>query len=385
MVLCASQLSGASLLDPGDDGFDYVAYDAGCVDLTDADLLDASLAGGLGPLWGFDGVRPIDLGGGRSLWIVQDAFLDVTDLESPTYANSQYANNMVIAWDAQGCGTLLVRPHNVNDRVSFEYGPDDAATWDRFYWPLGGEVHGDEVVVMWAEMQESPKEPQWLDGLRRHPVGTWIARYDAKTLERRSFEPFTEPDVSPQWGFEMTSQGDWTYLYGNANLLNLAMSGGYDNGPHPSTEMFVARVPRGRFDLPLEVFDGVGWTTVSSAAHSLSSRGWASNQMRPRLVAGQFVSIVAVDEFLDDLFIVETAPRASGPWTEASRFRVESDQPIRTVTYHPTLLPSTDPCKLVAVVSKNAADWPEVLVQPSLYRPIARAVDICPGGDEPDS
>lgn len=353
----------------------YLQYDAGCVDLDDATALDGAITGGMGPLIAFDGVQAIELGEGRQLWMIQDLYLDwPQDGPAATLLDAQYANNAAVVFDAGGCGTILVRPPNENDRLSFEYG-NGGVTFSRFFWPLSGERIGDTVVVFWALMVKSPRQPGLLDGITRHTEGTFIATYDAATFERLSFAPATEPGVDPQWGFGLASDAEWSYLYGNANVLNLAMVGGYGNGPHASTEMFLARVPVGRFQDPIEVWASNGWSRDASDAASISTRGYVANQLRVRAVDDYFVSVTKLDEFWGSDLIVEAAWAPQGLWHEVERIAVAWPSAKPTVSYHPVVLPPEDGEPLVVLVSTNAAVWDDALADPALYRPRVLQLD----------
>lgn len=353
---------------------DYLQYDGGCIDLTSAAGVNRALADGIGPLISFDAPRAVDLEDGQ-LWFVQDAYLDFPeDGPATSLRAAQYAGNAVLFVDDDGCATILIRPSNPNERVSFEYGTGDV-TLDRFFWPLGGEVHGDEIVVYWASMVRSAENPTQYDGIVRHTDGTHIARYDSRSLERLSFEPAIEPGVDPQWGFEVVTSDDWTYLFGNDNVLNLARVGGLGAGPHPSTDMFVARIPAGAFDGAPAYWDGETWVDGPSDAAPISTRGYVSNQMHPRRFGDLLVSVTTLDEYWGDELVVDVARSPEGPWTEAARIGLDRDGPHDLVSYHPLVLAPTDDGTLIVLVSYNAADWFTAIDQPALYRPHALEIE----------
>lgn len=355
---------------------DYVTYDGDCVDLGDAEALNGAIEAGIGRLEAFDGVNAVDLGEGRQLWIVQDAWVDdsADAVGIETLEEGQYMNNVAVVFDADGCTTLLHRPRTVNKRVSFEYGDGDVAS-KRYFWPMGMELHDGRVWVFWALMERSPNQPELMDGIVRHPTATYLASYDPTTLERLSFELAPASGVDPQWGVEVVSDEEWSYLYGNANLFNLAMAGGYDNGPHPSVDVFVARVPLGRFDVEPQAWDGEGWTDDLAEAVPISTRGYVANQMHPRRVGDRYVSVTTFDEFWDDELVIDVASSPQGPWIEADRFEIEIDTIVPIVTYHPVLLPADDGDPLIALVSTNAGIFEEAVANPALYRPYAYEID----------
>jgi hypothetical protein len=59
----------------------------------------------------------------------------------------------------------------------------------------------------------------------------------------------------------VATEGAYTYLFGNTFEQNLAREGGFRNGPHSGTEMYLARVPRGQFGSAPEYRAGSEWTT----------------------------------------------------------------------------------------------------------------------------
>jgi hypothetical protein len=129
-----------------------------------------------------------------------------------------------------------------------------------------------------------------------------------------------------------------------------------------------------------QYFTGAGWSTNAEEAAPFSTRWYASNAMQPRLVNGQWFSVVKKDEFWGDSVVVEHASRPQGPWSTIAWIpavpRVPADRSgVPMSTYQPVLLPErgTDG-RLIAVLSQNAADWLVALDDPRLYRPQALAV-----------
>ena len=241
----------------------------------------------------------------------------------------------------------------------------------RFFWPLGGEIGaGGKLYVFWARMQQDPV-PGFLNGIRRHPVETWIGVYDPETFERLQFRRAPNSGVQPQYGFAVQSQGRYSYLFGNSNQLNLEYEGGYDNGPFTATRSYLGRVARGRFLDEPEYYTGTGWSPHPADARPISARYYTENAMQPRLVDGEWVSVTKKNGFLSNLFVIDVADHPWGPWRTVSQRRVRPEYGSVQVTYQPILLPWRDPRgDLIVMVSQNAADWPHATNHPRFYRPM---------------
>ena len=85
----------------------------------------------------------------------------------------------------------------------------------KWFWPMGGELVGNRLVVFWAQMQDDGYDPTPPNGLGWHPAATWLAVYDATTLARLSFNLAPNSDTKPIYGYAVASDNDFTYLFGN--------------------------------------------------------------------------------------------------------------------------------------------------------------------------
>ena len=298
----------------------YVATDVGCVDDVEAATLAHLFGDPIGPIVSFDDARVYELGRDRWLWLVQDAFLTY----SPTHAkagleDTTYVNNVAML-QTETCFTIY---HRGTRETPSEFEPGNLVdSNDRWFWPLGGEVHGDRLYVFWSEMQEDGPVPHG-DGLFRHPVHTWLASYDPETLERREFDPAPDPGVFPQYGSAVVSDAEHTYLFGNSNLLNLTLEGGFYNGPHSATRMYLARVAKGQFDSRPEYRTADGWSPDPAVAVPISERFWTENSMQPRIVDGQWVAVTKKDGFWGDDVVIDVAEDPWGPWRSVRQWTHE--------------------------------------------------------------
>ncbi len=345
----------------------YVTTNVGCAAGTGAAALDAFFAARIGPLMGTDYQHVYPLGDGRSLWLFQDAFLDHSGA-AERLGQARFAHNVALVQDG-ACFTLFHRGTTAVP-ASFESGTGERPL-SRWYWPLGGEASNGRLQVFWVEMIKDGYEPGPGDGLGWHPGATWIATYDTATLARRSFAPAPNSGVAPIYGYAVSSDESYTYLFGNSFEQNLAREGGFWAGPHSGTSMWVARVPIGQLDAAPEYRTDVGWSADPVDAQPFLRRYWTENPMQPRYIGGQWVSATKVDGYWGEELSVDVALDPWGPWTTVERrvMTPRGGDPAMN-TYHAHLLPWQENGSLVVVVSQNARDMVrDAYPHPWRYRP----------------
>ena len=352
---------------------EYVVADVGCASDLSAAGLAAFFAAPLGAIQGFDGPRIYPLGDGRYLWALQDTFIDyIGGIKS--FAHMNYANSTMLIQDGN-CFTSLQRGDGTT-AVSFEVGTGDI-TFDHYFWPAGGTVRDGKLQMFWMEMQRDPVVGGPLDGLSLHPKATWLATYDVATMQRLDFQPAVNPGVSPVFGYAVVDDGDWSYMFGNSYQQNLALEGGYGNGPHSATKMYLARVPRGHLEASPAYWNGTGWTPDPAVAQPISSRFWTENSMLPIVIDGQWVSATKVDGFLGSGITVDVAAHPWGPYTTKRLLpATPRGKPGNMVTYHALVLPWLDPSGALIV---SLSQIPLALGAddaPAKYRPNFFAVTL---------
>lgn len=347
----------------------HLSTDVGCAPDDSVGGLDAFLAWQVGPVLGWDYQHVYDLGGDRRLWLFQDTFIDQSGT-ARTLDKASFVHNAALI--QEGSCFRLLHGGTAERPAPFEQGTG-TRTLQTWFWPMGGEVHGGRLHVFWAQMVKDPFDPSPPDGLGWHPSTTYVATYDPVTLARLDFRPAVNSGVRPIYGYAVASDDTHTYLFGNTFEQNLTREGGWANGPHSGTLMFLARVPKGRlFDAP-EYWRPEGWDPNPAGAQPFLARHWAEFPMQPRFIGGQWVASTAVNGYWGDSLEIDVARTPWGPWTtiEARGLAPRNADP-KMNTYHAHLLPRLDASgALVVSVSNNARNmlrdaWPA----PYRYRPM---------------
>ncbi|WP_420450924.1 hypothetical protein [Ilumatobacter sp.] len=350
-------------------GAGLVSTDVGCAADLSAGSLDAFFADRVGPVVGWDYQHVYPLGGGRHLWLFQDAFVDHSGTASRLDAAS-FAHNVALVQD--GACFRLLHGGTTTRPTPFEPGTG-TRTRGTWFWPMGGEVHGGRLHVFWVEMRKDAVDPRPPDGLGWHPVATHVGTYDPTTLARLDFRRATQPWVTPIWGYAVESDETHTYLFGNTFEQNLTREGGWWSGPHSATAIYLARVPKGAiFDQP-EYWTSTGWNLDERRAEPILRRHWAEFPMQPRRIDGRWVATTAVDGYWGDSFELDVANDPWGPWTTVESWPLAprgADPKMNTYHAHP--MPWRDGAgRLVVSISNNARDMlTDAYPTPSRYRPM---------------
>ncbi len=343
----------------------YTATDIGCADSTSAADLDEFFSHRMGPVLGQDYQHVYPLGEDRYLWLFQDTFVDQSG-GADELGEADFTHNAAMVQTGD-CFTLYQRG-SATSPTSFEPGTGEQLL-SKWFWPLGGELAGDRLYVFWAEMTRDP-DPSPGNGLGWHPASTWLATYDAETLQRLEFAPAPNAGATPLYGYAVASAGTHTYLFGNSYDQNLDRQGGWDAGPLSATRMWLARVPRGQLEATPEYRTADGWSSDPADARPIMSRFWAENPMQPRYLDGQWVAATKRDGFWGSELFIDVAHNPWGPWTTVSEQTVQprGGDPLMN-TYHAHLLPWLDDGAIIVSLSQNALDMlADAYPHPERYR-----------------
>ena len=350
----------------------YVSVEVGCAAGTDGPALDAFFAERVGPVLGWDYQHVYPLGGDRFVWIFQDTFVEHSGTAT-TLGRSGFVHNAALLQEGT-CFRLLHRG-SIFAPEPFEVGTG-TRTLSTWFWPMGGELHGGQLHIVWAEMVKDAVDPTPPDGLGWHPRRTWIGTYDPVTLARTGFAPAPNSGAVPIYGYVVASDATHTYLFGNTFEQNLLREGGYWSGPHSATEVYLARVPRGQLFAAPMYKSSSGWSSDPRDAAPILQRHWVEFPFQPRYIDEQWVAVSADDGYWGDALTVDVARDPWGPWTTVATGPLlpRGADPLMN-TYHAHLAPWRDAAgNLVVTVSNNARNmlahaWP----RPDRYRPMAFA------------
>jgi hypothetical protein len=288
-----------------------------CVPATTANELTAFFDGGR-PMIGADYQRAFPLPGGRVLWIFQDAFLPTS------HGRPQLVHNVGLLQSGQ-CFQLL---HNGSADAPTSYlFPELTDRYDRWFWPLGGDIGTDgDVHVFVAEMIEHG------GGYLAHtePIATWLVKIDVDDLSVVDMR--LAPDQSPDlYGWSVVSAGEHTYLYSHCYRQF-----GYD--PlwfDPSTfahdlsctaDVTVARIPRGEFEASPRYWDGTYWVADRNAATAvIPGEDRSINPTQVALLDGRFLAVTKVGDWWGTTILLDVADAPQGPWSTVDTIPIEKE------------------------------------------------------------
>ena len=319
---------------------------------------------------GWDYKHVYTLGPDRWLWLFQDAFIDHPGLATSLDGVGSAHNAALLQTGT--CFTLLHRG-TPTQPSSFEPGASKVVL-SRWWWPLGGELDGGVCGVLG---RDSPRRRR---AARRgrvpsHAGQTWLATYDATDLTRLGFVPApgptpSGPTAATLYGYAVASDDSFSYLFGNTYQQNLTLEGGFWDGPHSATDMWLAHVPRGRLDERPKYWTGTGWAQEPSKAEPIDSKYWTENPMQPRFVDGRWVAVTKANGSWGEDVAVDVGPDPWGPWTTVQQV-VADDDPILN-TYGALAVPWLTPDgSLIVSLSRNARDMRHRTAYPvpERYRP----------------
>jgi hypothetical protein len=337
------------------------------------DELNSAIQGttfGPGDIVGADYGRVQQLPDGRMLWVFQDVFIGGTgaNLDSAAFVHNAAVVQSGLCFDLVG---------GSSGRANSWIGGDVEQELWHWFWPLDSVMTTDGTLAQFVVEMRNPNGSGAFEGAE--PIAVWIATIDPTDLSVLDFRPAPDPGDRPLYGFSITSDDAYTYLYGHCyrQFADPGYVGLHDTECGP--DMYVARVPVGRIDVAPQYWDGTAWSPNRADAAPISTRFVLANPMQVRRLGDMFLAVTKRDDWWGSILDIDVAPTAHGPWTT-----VMSIEPTtrceRCVTYAPHLLPWTDPDgSLLILISNNAWDMKsDAFANPDLYQSQVIALDVPP-------
>jgi len=359
-VLAGTTLAGAALVgvEPA-----RPAAAAGCEGgLTSAALNDLirGTRRGAGGLAGMDYAHAQRLPDGRVLWLFQDAFLgDVSHLDQAAFVHN--------AGLIQFGSCVKVLHSGTRSRPRSWLGASGETLLTRWFWPLDAAIGSDGHLRQFMVEMYNPNRTGAAVGAA--PVRVWIATIRLSDLRVLSFATAPDDGERPLYGFSITSDDSWTYLYGHCyrQYTNPGFIGSHDLECGP--DVYVARVPKGELTATPHYWNGSDWLAGRANAAPVMRRGSAANPMQVRYVDGTYLAVTKIDDWFGLRVYIDTAPSPTGPWTEVGSIQPDLVCGACT-TYFAHLLPWRDADgSLLVAISNNAWSFSLARANPAYYRP----------------
>jgi hypothetical protein len=317
----------------------------------------------VGTWMGGDDPHVYPLPDGRQLWWLNDSFVPV-DGVAPV-DQFKFVRNVAFVRAVDGTMTMLT---SAKDGKPWDFLPHpDKDHFHRFYWPLGGEVVGDQLQVFVAEMECN--DPNW--GICFRPIRVWLATFSWADMQLIDLQPAANDGVFPVYGYSVTHDDQWTYLFGTGQqYFTMHLQGG-------SSQTFVARVPRSRLEDVPTYWNGTAWTADATQAAPIIDNG-PSTELRLGIAEadGHYIGVAVEGDFFGDHFAVMSAPAPQGPWTRIAEFPVPAREVRAPVTYDAWPYPVPIDGHLAVIYSTNSTIEKIVFNDPSVYRPVILLTDI---------
>jgi hypothetical protein len=241
-------------------------------------------------------------------------------------------------------------------------------TMRHWFWALGGDTGVDgSFHLLVAEMVE--RGPKYLSFTE--PVATWNVSIDLADMSIAAFAPASD-NSGALYGFSVASDPSYTYLYSHCYRQfgwdHFAFTDPplYAHDFDCSSNVNVARVPRGRFDVALEYWNGSAWVPDAAAAVPVIPR--ESRPVNPTQVmfdGQQFIAVTKEGDWWGDTIYLDVAPAAQGPWRTYSTIAVPTACSICN-TYFASIVPWPDADgSLIVGLSRNTFEG----VLTGLYSP----------------
>jgi hypothetical protein len=313
---------------------------------------------------------------GRVLWLFQDGFIggpDTSRLDGAGFAHNVALVQTGLCFEPRWGGGPAEAPQSF-------LGADLETDLSHWWWPLDGEMGSDgNLHVFAAEFMNAAGTGA---GTGATPIAVWRAVIDPVSLTVLSFSPAADPSDRPLYGFSVTSDDTWSYLYGNCyrQFTEPMFVGWFDLSCNALVQL--ARVPKGHFEANPEYWNGHSWVADRTAAVAVHVDGTFADPLQvERLPDGRYVAVSHLDDWFGTAVDAYVAPAPTGPFTLYSRVPVSTSCGDECTTYFASFTPwRTASGSFEVAISNFTWNIAVAVEQPWLYRP---SVVTVPSPDEP--
>jgi hypothetical protein len=245
---------------------------------------------------GGDGTNSVALPDGRDCWIFSDT------ITSSSAAGLRFAHNSIVL-------TGRGRPQVISNPM-----PQPSPT--EFYWTGAARVHGAQI---WEIAQRVVQTGPGLWDF--HLAGDYLAKVNISTWKLASITPLTGTAGTINWGVAILDKGPYTYIYGSESQ-------------GLSSWMHIARVPKGRLDMPWSYDTALGWAPSAAAVSRRLLPGVAPAFSVIDLGAGRGIRVITQQPTMGQAIYAWRAASPVGPFTMKRTIYNTGNFGARTYTYN---------------------------------------------------
>lgn len=348
---------------------------AGCATGRSSRELSAMFTAAGSGLVGGDYGHAYPLPDGRTLWIFQDSFVGAP--ATSRLGSAGFAHNVAVIQEG-----LCFRALDPSTSGSY-LGRGLGRRLQHWFWPLDGEIGADGNLHVFAAEFVNGNGTGAARGAT--PIAVWRAVIRTTDLAVLDFSLAADAEAVPLYGFSVASDSDWSYLYGNCYRQFTNPGWLSDADVSCNLDVFVARVPKGRFDARPTYWDGGSWVDDRSSAVSVSHAGQFAHplQVEP-LGDGRLIGASHLDDWWGSSVTMFVADGPTGPFVPYAEVPIAKRCTEGCNTYSANFTPwSTARGGRQLIVSSFTWDMSQADRNPLLYRPFVVATPPPPDPTSP--
>jgi hypothetical protein len=245
---------------------------------------------------GGDGTNSVALPDGRDCWLFSDT------ITSSSATGLRFTHNSIVV-TGRGRSQVISNPMPQ---------PSPKA----FYWAGAARVHGAQIWEI-AERIVQTGPGLW----DFHFDADYLAKINISSWKPSSITRLTSTAGTINWGVAMLDNGPYTYIYGSESQ-------------GLSSWMHVARVPKGRLDMPWSYYTASGWTPNASAVSLRLLPGVAPAFSVVDLGAGRGIRVITQQPMMGQAIDSWRAATPVGPFSMKHEIYNTGNFGARTYTYN---------------------------------------------------